>query len=65
MPVFVNQVVITGNVSGGPEPARPGAEGQRSAAAGVAVAERERLIADVTAAVMRRLELALDRTMER
>ena len=60
MPVFVNHVVITGNVSGGPEPARPAAETPRQTPA-----DRDRLVADVTAAVMRRLELALDRTTER
>jgi hypothetical protein len=65
MPVFVNSLVITAEVSGSPAtPPAPG--GPRLAGAAPAAAgDRDRLAEEITAAVMRRVELALDRLNER
>lgn len=65
MPVFVNSLVITAEVSGSapaaPAPGSPRAAGAAPGAAG----DQDRLAEEITAAVMRRVELALDRLNER
>lgn len=65
MPVFVNTLVITAEVSAPPAtaPAPPGSR----AAPGLPAAgpDLDRLTEEITAAVMRRVELALDRLTER
>ncbi len=62
MPVFVNEVVITGEISGA-APALKGASANPSA--GLSAADREKLVAEISAAVFRKLEHALDRMTER
>jgi hypothetical protein len=65
MPVFVNSLVITAEVSGSPAPS-PAPGSPRPAGATLAAAgDQDRLAEEITAAVMRRVELALDRLNER
>lgn len=59
MPVFINEVVVRGEVGG--ESPRPGS----AAAAPDDAAMRARLIDEVTQAVIDRLEYELDRLSER
>jgi hypothetical protein len=65
MPIFVNTLVITAEVSGPPSTA-PALAGSRAApGAAAAGPDLDRLTEEITAAVMRRVELALDRLTER
>lgn len=63
MPVFVNEVVITGEVAGGDRP-RPNAVPE-AAPAPLDAGARARLVEEIAAEVFRRLERALDRMTER
>lgn len=65
MPVFVNSIVITGEVAG--RSLQPAASGAARPAATAAAAgpDRDRLAEEITAKVMRRVEQALDRLTER
>jgi hypothetical protein len=64
MPVFVNSLVITAEVSAG-TPATPAPGSPRPAAPAAGGVDQGQLAEEITTAVMRRVEQALDRLTER